>query len=492
MALTKVQEKILKLCNSPRTSSQVISQFSARRVNVLEELDELVRQGYMDNIGGSFITNPEYEEMIPVVRVEAKRDRKCSSCKGDMETCICDDSCVNKQAKDQYEPCSTCGGKGTYGDGETCPDCDGLGVEAGWEMSQKQADDEEEEEDEKELDIEEEIEDNEEEPESEDDEVDELDFVSDLIEALFAGETDLPKSHKTIHNEFGEEEGEEVFETYLEMLQEELEVRNIVGQEATRQLTDTGEELDLNLEEYEKPTMGASKVKSTINNDEIIQCEACGGQGFMILEIEGEPAEQQEPCQQCGGSGQFVEFPKPKAKKKSNKKKVAKMEIEKFEDYDLDDYDTKKAYDDFLDEIYGDIEIGNSSFRPSQILEELEPTTYRVGFGDWVDSEMDSNPKWICPICEELFDSEGEAEEHMEEEGIDIASDMIPTGATKGEIIDATGLDEDLVDEMIQDYHDEESEDEAVDKEVDEMFQKYEDDAKVEEEESEAEPTEDK
>jgi len=42
-----------------------------------------------------------------------------------------------------------------------------------------------------------------------------------------------------------------------------------------------------------------------------------------------------------------------------------------------------EEYDEFLNEIYGMIEIGPSVFYPADIIFELEPITYRVGYADW-------------------------------------------------------------------------------------------------------------
>ena len=49
----------------------------------------------------------------------------------------------------------------------------------------------------------------------------------------------------------------------------------------------------------------------------------------------------------------------------------------------VDDYDLKTMYNEFLDEIYPEVELGYSHFSPSEILENLDPTTYRVGKSDY-------------------------------------------------------------------------------------------------------------
>lgn len=49
--------------------------------------------------------------------------------------------------------------------------------------------------------------------------------------------------------------------------------------------------------------------------------------------------------------------------------------------------DFAQEYDDFLDETYGNIQIGCCTFSPSRVLSELDPIAYRCGFSDWLDSE---------------------------------------------------------------------------------------------------------
>ena len=71
---------------------------------------------------------------------------------------------------------------------------------------------------------------------------------------------------------------------------------------------------------------------------------------------------------------------------------------------ELDDTDLHERYDEWLDEIYPEVELGHSVFQPSEILKELEPITYRVGFSDFLDS-MTENDSIIdmdnAPECEE-------------------------------------------------------------------------------------------
>jgi hypothetical protein len=54
-----------------------------------------------------------------------------------------------------------------------------------------------------------------------------------------------------------------------------------------------------------------------------------------------------------------------------------------FSDYQLD-----QMFCEFLDEVYGDIDICGYNYQPSRALREVDPVAYRVGFSDWLDSQL--------------------------------------------------------------------------------------------------------
>lgn len=73
----------------------------------------------------------------------------------------------------------------------------------------------------------------------------------------------------------------------------------------------------------------------------------------------------------------------------------------------LDDDGLHERYDDWIDEVHGEVSIGELTFYPSRILKELDPIAYRVGFSDFVDfstqdgdiTELDDSP--VCEECGE-------------------------------------------------------------------------------------------
>ena len=80
-----------------------------------------------------------------------------------------------------------------------------------------------------------------------------------------------------------------------------------------------------------------------------------------------------------------------------------KQEIDNFE-YECSDDD----FDDFLDQIYSEINIGGLTFYPSQVLKECDPTAYRCGKADY-ESDYDLDD------CEEYAELKDDLESLMED-----------------------------------------------------------------------------
>lgn len=49
------------------------------------------------------------------------------------------------------------------------------------------------------------------------------------------------------------------------------------------------------------------------------------------------------------------------------------------------EYEVVEAYDDMLDGVYGDVNIGGHNYPTSRALSEVDPIAYRVGFSDYLD-----------------------------------------------------------------------------------------------------------
>lgn len=46
-----------------------------------------------------------------------------------------------------------------------------------------------------------------------------------------------------------------------------------------------------------------------------------------------------------------------------------------------------KRFNEFLDEVYGDVKISAYTYNTSQALESVDPITYREEFNNWLDRE---------------------------------------------------------------------------------------------------------
>lgn len=66
----------------------------------------------------------------------------------------------------------------------------------------------------------------------------------------------------------------------------------------------------------------------------------------------------------------------------------------------LSESELDDRYQEFLREIYGEsVEICGYNYDTPRALNELDPTAYRCGFSDWLDSEL---------TAENLFEKHGE------------------------------------------------------------------------------------
>ena len=75
-------------------------------------------------------------------------------------------------------------------------------------------------------------------------------------------------------------------------------------------------------------------------------------------------------------------------------------------EYDLDNSDDKAMYDEMLNEVSGEIKVGCLTFDASRIVEKLDPTAYRCGFDDYVDSLEEC---WECPECSKTHEDKDDA-----------------------------------------------------------------------------------
>lgn len=76
----------------------------------------------------------------------------------------------------------------------------------------------------------------------------------------------------------------------------------------------------------------------------------------------------------------------------------------------IEENKAKTQYNEFLDECYPTVKVCGYDFSPSYALKELDPTAYRCGFIDWLDSEN------LTTDEDEADEEENDEEENDEED----------------------------------------------------------------------------
>ena len=76
----------------------------------------------------------------------------------------------------------------------------------------------------------------------------------------------------------------------------------------------------------------------------------------------------------------------------------------------LSESDLELLYENMLDEVYGEVKIAGYEYLTSDALKELDPTAYRCGFSDWLDSELGET---IWELDGEYYDADPEEGESV-------------------------------------------------------------------------------
>ena len=69
------------------------------------------------------------------------------------------------------------------------------------------------------------------------------------------------------------------------------------------------------------------------------------------------------------------------------KKQIKYLEEEK-DEYESQSRDKEEAYDEFLDDVYGDVKIGGYEYATSKALKDVDEIAYREGYNYWADGEI--------------------------------------------------------------------------------------------------------
>lgn len=79
--------------------------------------------------------------------------------------------------------------------------------------------------------------------------------------------------------------------------------------------------------------------------------------------------------------------------------------------FDASEYISENDYDEMLNDCYGEIEICGMSYVASYALKEVDPTAYRCGYNDYVDSiDLDAIVEY-CELTEQKDELESEIDD---------------------------------------------------------------------------------
>lgn len=89
---------------------------------------------------------------------------------------------------------------------------------------------------------------------------------------------------------------------------------------------------------------------------------------------------------------------------RSRTKEEITEEIEELEERkkSLEDGDNEDAYDEMLNDVYGEINVCGYQYEASRVLKECDETAYRCGLLDYNDSELSEIEDQLNDLREEL------------------------------------------------------------------------------------------
>lgn len=101
------------------------------------------------------------------------------------------------------------------------------------------------------------------------------------------------------------------------------------------------------------------------------------------------------------------------------KKVLLQEDVEKAQD-DVDNFEyeaTEEEYENYLDEIYGDVEVAGYTYSTSLILQNIDPTAFRTGKNDYEAMyDLDDSAEYT-DLCDIVTDKTDELEDLEQEIG---------------------------------------------------------------------------
>jgi len=105
--------------------------------------------------------------------------------------------------------------------------------------------------------------------------------------------------------------------------------------------------------------------------------------------------------------------------KEEIKEKKEEIEEKKQELKGLEDDDDYDAYDEWLDDIDGDVKIGTLTYSASYVLKNVDEIAYNCGYNDYIDFKTRELNDEISTLEDEIKELETELKELEEEKGGD-------------------------------------------------------------------------
>jgi hypothetical protein len=64
----------------------------------------------------------------------------------------------------------------------------------------------------------------------------------------------------------------------------------------------------------------------------------------------------------------------------------------------------RESYDEMLDECYPEVQLGYSTFSPSDVLRTMDPTCYEMGFTEYVDNAAEDESFLVEGYTDDLLE----------------------------------------------------------------------------------------
>ena len=71
---------------------------------------------------------------------------------------------------------------------------------------------------------------------------------------------------------------------------------------------------------------------------------------------------------------------------------------------------SEREFENYLDDIYGDVDICGMKYSAGRALKELDPIAFNCAKSDYESELTSDKDEWVCGKCDEVFDNEEDAD----------------------------------------------------------------------------------